>query len=885
MEVFRRKKTLKSTNKIFSCFVAFLCCTISTLAQTAQKSLQFRNCSPILKQKLGQSKITGSSIFLAVVKDRQAFDKYIKEKKLKIRILNEYGTEGVVTMEAKWSDVVSYLATTTLVSFIDEKREPREELMVGAFDLSTNKVTALHNRYPFLTGNETTVSIKENKPDTSDIDLLGRFKTTNLSSAVVNAHATIMATMVAGGENSYREAKGVAGGATITSSSFASLLPDPDSAYKNYNISVQNHSYGTAVENYYGADALAYDASTVNNPALLHIFSSGNSGTSSATTGTYAGINNFANITGSFKMAKNIITVGATDSFSIVQSPSSKGPAYDGRVKPELVAFGADGSSGAAAIVSGTALVLQQAYKEKHSGKVPPSALVKALLLNSADDAESKSIDFKSGYGSLNALKAAEGLLNDKFFSGSVSNGGSQTFNINIPAGLRQVKLTMVWNDRPAAANAPKALVNDLDLQLQLPATSQTWDPWILNHTGNVASLSELPVRKRDSLNVVEQVTVDSPAAGNYLIKVAGFSVPGGSQDFYIAYQFDTLRTFNWLYPTKTDYLNAGNRNLLRWENNSSTMPGTLEFSTDGRNWQSIYSAVDISKGSYAWQAPDTFSSVILRMTTGAGIFYTDTVTISELLRTNVGFNCTDSFSFNWNKVQGVNKYQVYRLGAKYLEHFITTSDTAIILEKASNASMFYTVAPLINNSAGIKSNTFNYSLQGVGCYIRTFYATLNNASVGLDLDLGSAYRLKTVVWEKLDKEGFKAIRTLASNQALQYNYLDSAKQGVNTYRIKLELDNGQVIYSNQETVYYAGISNYVIYPNPVRQSNSVNIISTEINGSSIQLFNSVGIKVLEKELDDIVVSISTASLPKGVYFIRITKAEKRVHISKLVIL
>jgi hypothetical protein len=37
-----------------------------------------------------------------------------------------------------------------------------------------------------------------------------------------------------------------------------------------------------------------------------------------------------------------------------------KGPAFDGRIKPEMVAFGIDGSSGAAALVSGVAILLQQ---------------------------------------------------------------------------------------------------------------------------------------------------------------------------------------------------------------------------------------------------------------------------------------------------------------------------------------------------------------------------------------------------------------------------------------------------------------------------------------------------------------------------------------------
>src|SRR6185503_14496630 len=128
---------------------------------------------------------------------------------------------------------------------------------------------------------------------------------------------------------------------------FSNLLPESDAVYQQYNISVQNHSYGTAIENYYGAEAVAYDASVIARPFLLHVFSAGNSGTNTNTNGPYAGVNGFANITGSLKMAKNIITVGHVDSFGVVLPPSSKGPAYDGRLEPGLVAFSEDGSSGA----------------------------------------------------------------------------------------------------------------------------------------------------------------------------------------------------------------------------------------------------------------------------------------------------------------------------------------------------------------------------------------------------------------------------------------------------------------------------------------------------------------------------------------------------------
>ncbi|MBK7869384.1 MAG: hypothetical protein IPJ74_01215 [Saprospiraceae bacterium] len=50
------------------------------------------------------------------------------------------------------------------------------------------------------------------------------------------------------------------------------MIPENPKYYDTLNISVQNHSYGVGIENYYGADAAAYDASVINRPELLHIF-------------------------------------------------------------------------------------------------------------------------------------------------------------------------------------------------------------------------------------------------------------------------------------------------------------------------------------------------------------------------------------------------------------------------------------------------------------------------------------------------------------------------------------------------------------------------------------------------------------------------------------
>ena len=320
--------------------------------------------SPGLSNEIKNSKITGKLLLEIAIKNDK-IPAEIWKPVYQTKKVFESSIFSIYRLSATAEEINSVLLPLAGVIFIEKgNRMAKEEIQVGNLDLSVNKINLVHRNFPLINGDGITVSVKENKPDTTDIDFKGRFLSTNLSSTTVSSHASIMSTMIAGGANSWHLGKGAAWGSTISSSSFAVLLPDANSAYQQYNISVQNHSYGVGVENYYGADAAAYDASAITNGSLLHVFSSGNSGTSSATTGIYSGINGFANLTGSFKMAKNILTVGATDSFSIVAALSSKGPAHDGRVKPELVAFGEDGSSGAAALVSGTSLLLQHLYKQ-----------------------------------------------------------------------------------------------------------------------------------------------------------------------------------------------------------------------------------------------------------------------------------------------------------------------------------------------------------------------------------------------------------------------------------------------------------------------------------------------------------------------------------------
>ncbi|HET6723690.1 MAG TPA: S8 family serine peptidase, partial [Chitinophagaceae bacterium] len=200
--------------------------------------------------------------------------------------------------------------------------------------------------------------------------------------------------------------------------------------------------YGTIIQQFYGAEAVSYDAHTWAMKNFVHVFSAGNMGTASATDGRYANMAGFANITGNFKMAKNIITVGAIDSKGNIAAESSAGPLYDGRLAPQLIALGPNGTSDAAAVVSGTVAVMQQVYADSNSLVLPPASLVKAALYNSAEDIYRTGIDYKTGYGLLNSYASIKAIQNKEYDGGSLAQSQQWTKIISVPPGAAQLKVT-----------------------------------------------------------------------------------------------------------------------------------------------------------------------------------------------------------------------------------------------------------------------------------------------------------------------------------------------------------------------------------------------------------------------------------------------------------
>lgn len=819
-------------------------------------------------------------IFYIHVKNLAAVDiKLLKEQKVgKVSI----GDMSILTMHSTAQEIKHLFLNDDNVVYIDVMiKKPKAELGVPGFDLSANKINLVQSEFPQINGNGLQVSIKEDFFDTTDIDIKDRILPSPLASTNVSNHANFMSTIVAGAGNSVYYAKGVATNALISSSSFEPVLPDADNYYQQQNILVQNHSYGSEIDNHYGLNAVAFDKSANDNPNLLHVFSSGNAGTSASTSGTYANVTGYANLTGNYKMAKNTILVGAVDSFGNAAPLSSAGPAYDGRIKPEITAFQKNGTSESAALVSGSCLLLQQYYQSLY--QVPmSSALAKAILINSADDLNTTGPDYKTGFGNLNAYKAMQTVKHNRIFTGEMRTANSQSFILTVPANASLVKVTLCWNDTVAAVDAGTALINDLDLQVT--TNTNTWLPWALSSFPSSDSLMLPAVRRRDSINNVEQVTINHPLAGEYNITVIPHHLTTEHQNYFLAYSIDTTNYFQWERITKTDFAEAGKQNLLRW-NTTYKGVGNIEYSLTDNNWRTISNNVTLEDKNIYFNAPDTLSKAQLRMNIDGQYFYSDTFFISTLTQPTTGFICGDSLMVYWKKIKGARAYQLYQMGEKYLMPFKYTTDTAIVFDKQVLTQPYIAVAPIINDAAAVKSYAFDYTKQGAGCYINSFYVINTGNTASLNLSIGTLFNVRAIEFEKQANNSYNTISNVALTTAKDYtvNYTPLSS-GINVFRAKIILANGRAVYSNPEAVFYAAPGEYLFFPTPVKRGNAITVISAAPDGEQILINDATGRLLLQKRITAVQDYIQTSALEAGIYFYRVIKNNQQLASGKLIL-
>lgn len=484
------------------------------------------------------------------------------------------------------------------------------------------------------------------------------------------------------------------------------------------NVVITSTSYGEGCGSPYSQDAQVIDKQIFNNNSLLHVFSAGNSGEEGC--GIYGGLiakdgTHFGNITGGKKSAKNTIAVGNTEYNDNVLASSSRGPTADGRIKPDICAHGqgnistdvdngyrsGGGTSAASPSLAGTAALLYQAYRETPNAGNPSSALIKTLLLNTAEDLGNPGPDYVSGWGRVNAFRALESLKNNWYQSGSIANGATRSHSINIPAGTRQVKVMIYWHDPEGLPNAAKALVNDLDITLKDPSGA-SYLPWVLSRAVNRDSLEKPAYRGYDRVNNAEQIVIDEPTAGSYTLDVKGYLVPRGPQAYYIAYYLvrEDLTT---TYPAGNEGFVPDETETIRWDALGNTGTFTIEFSPDnGNSWQLLANNINGNLRYFDWTVPKiTATKALIRVSRNGKIAVSAApFCILQLPDFNIFNISSNTAAVRWRKVPGANLYDVYALGTKHMEVIGSTADTSFQFAPASAQNNWYSVRPRNSNGA-----------------------------------------------------------------------------------------------------------------------------------------------------------------------------------------
>jgi hypothetical protein len=252
-------------------------------------------------------------------------------------------------------------------------------------------------------------------------------------------------------------------------------------------------------------------------------------------------------ITGS---GKNVLAVGAVQTTTtppVVTSFSSRGPAKDGRVKPDIVARGRamlstvptnsydtmQGTSMSAPVVTGISALLAEQW-QKTFGSRPAVAQLRGVILAGAQDLGNTGPDYTYGFGLIDAKASADLIRGD-------GAAGTQIANVTLTQGARiernvtltaaqNLKVLVTWPDPSVVllgndAFEAKALVNDLDLKVTGP-DGTIYLPYVLDKV-NYELAATHGVNTVDNTELIE---IANAAPGIYRATITGTNVAEGPQ-------------------------------------------------------------------------------------------------------------------------------------------------------------------------------------------------------------------------------------------------------------------------------------------------------------------------------------------------------------------
>lgn len=602
---------------------------------------------------------------------------------------------------------VETLTDLAFVKYIDVLPDPgKAESDEGRFLHRANTIDGDYYGARDYDGTGVNIAINDDGFVGPHIDFTGRTNQTDVAGDMTGTHGDMVAGIAGGAGNLDPEVRGMATGSYMhirqyDANSLTSIPLHVDSA-----VLVFSSSYSNGCNDGYTNVTVLADQEIYDNPTLIQTFSAGNSNNQDC---GYGAGSQWGNITGGHKMGKNVIATANLMRDDVVDNSSSRGPASDGRIKPDIAAHGTNhystdpdnayasggGTSAAAPGIAGVLAQLHQAFRELNGGVTAKSALLKATLLNTANDLGNDGPDFIYGWGKVNALKAVELLEDVRYMESSVSQGNTNTHTITIPAGVERAQIMIYWADKEGSTVAATALVNDLDATVTDP-NNTVFMPWLLDHTPNAVNLATPATTGADHLNNMEQIAIDNPIAGTYSIDITGTTVPFGPQEYFVVYEFLT-NDVTVIYPAGGEGMEPGTTQRIHWDAYDEANDFTLEYTEDdGGSWTTIASNVNGDERFYDWTAPNTITGEArVRVTQNGNSAMSDSVfTIMERPENiHVYRICADSnkIMLRWDPVPGATGYDVFMLGQKFMDSIgsSNTEDFGVIVADLNDPQWF----------------------------------------------------------------------------------------------------------------------------------------------------------------------------------------------------
>ncbi|GEQ84818.1 hypothetical protein ULMS_03260 [Patiriisocius marinistellae] len=649
--------------------------------------------------------LNGDNIFVTLEFQKHADSNYVIDELTKQQIIveQEYKGHNVfdLSIPNNCLETLSNLPFVKWVELIvapDVKDDTRGRSLHRSSNLDT-QTTAGRN----YTGEGIGVMVRDDGIVGPHIDFQGRIDNSS-ASGTGQTHGDGVGGIMAGAGNLNPMMRGMAAGSNVFVTNYQANFLDnaTTSRIDDGSVQITNSSYSNGCNDGYTTITSRVDEQTKDIPSLLHVFSAGNSNNQNC---GYGAGNQWGNITGGHKQGKNVIATANVFFDGELVNSSSRGPAHDGRIKPDIAANGQNqnstdennqymsfgGTSGAAPGIAGISAQLYEAYGDLNGGDLPQSALIKAALLNTANEAGNIGPDYKFGWGIVNGLRAAKIIEDNRYLSDNITQGTTNNHTIAVPAGTTQVRFMLYWSDVQASAGANPALVNDLDLVVNDPASNSLL-PWILDPTPNATTLDNPATNGEDHLNNVEQVLINNPAAGNYTLDISGFNVPVGPQEYFVVYEVisDNITV---TYPDGSESFVAGETESIHWDAINTTADFDLEYSTDGGTSWTAIATVGSNVTNYGWSVPTTITGAAqIRVT--SGVFTDDSNANFSITNQVEGFAfsqvCPDEATFVWDALADAESYDVYLLGNKFMEVAGNATTTTITVPIADpNATIW----------------------------------------------------------------------------------------------------------------------------------------------------------------------------------------------------